>query len=116
MDPEKDSFRVQGEAMKDKFLILFCCCFLAFTMSAWAQQGLSVKPKYEVEQVIVKARDLAVEEGLSLEKYFIERVEYDWSNKEWRVFFQGRIPPGPGSDAFVILDEKTDEIKFYVGE
>ena len=101
----------------EKICILICCSLTLFYSTIFAQDSdsLSVKPKYEIEQVIQKAKAFAKEEGMNFEKYFLSAAEYDSSKKEWSVFFEAIIPK-PGAHAFVTLDEKSDKLRFAPGK
>ena len=93
---------------------LICFGLLLFSVSVFAQDVRSVRPKYQMEQVIIKAKKLALEKGVSPEKYFLRRVDYNWSEKVWSISFQGDVP-AIGNDAFITYDEKTDKLDFMWG-
>lgn len=76
-----------------------------------------LSPNLVIEQVIRKAKDYSIEQGLYFEgkEFFIDSVNYDWKTKKWNVFFQGK-EPAPGNHFSIYIDDKTEKIELMLGK
>jgi len=80
-----------------------------------AGESYIVKPKFEIEKIIKMSKEFAIEKKEALNKYFIDYVKYEASDKKWIVHFQGHIL-APGNDFVVFFNEATEKMELMLGQ
>ena len=99
-----------------RIIVLAGLLGFAFVSGALAEvKSYLLNPKYEVRQVLGLAEEHAKGEKFQLDKYVIDYVKYESSEKKWIVHFQGRMLE-PGNDFMVWLDESNGKMNLMRGE
>ena len=102
--------------MTKKCMVILCLfIILAFNNSYAADESYKVKPKFEIEKIINMSKEFAVEKKEALDKYFINYIKYETSEKKWIVHFQG-YTLAPGNDFMVFFNEVTEKMELMLGE
>jgi len=100
-----------------KKCILIICLLTAFTIiNCYAgDESYTVKPKFEIGKILQESREFAAKNKENLDKYFIDDIRYEASDKKWMVHFQGYILM-PGNDFVIFFDEATEKMQLMLGE
>ena len=100
---------------KKCLMIIFLFLILAPIHSYAADESYMVKPKFEIEKIIKMSKDFAVEKKEALDKYFIDSIKYEVSDKKWIVHFQGYML-APGNEFMIYFNEATGKMDLMLGQ
>ena len=100
---------------KKSIVVLFLSLILVAVTTYSEEGGYTVKPKFEIEEIIRISKEFASEKNEAIDKYFIDYIKYEASDKNWIVNFQGYIP-APGNHFMVSFNEATEKMEIMLGE
>lgn len=91
------------------FAILLSCVFAPDLFAAE-----KYAPNLKIEYVIQTAKEYSNKQGYKTEEYFIRSIEYVSAQKEWTIFFEGKILAF-GNHFLIVINDKTKAIELSHG-